>query len=175
MSAMRGFLLALLVTLPLATTQAPPVQPEYLVKAKVLRILAEYVVWPASKAEGPIVLGVLGESSFGSHLDAQFAGRKLRGREIRIAYAVPFRDLARCDILFICRSESGALPTILMELAGKPVFTLADNPEAARKGVMTNLTFEGGRVRFEVNRRALKAVGLDLSSFALQQAVTILD
>lgn len=156
-----------------------PVQPEYLIKAKFIGTLAEYVSWPPNSSienpARPLVLGVVGESPFGSYLDSLYFNKKIKGKEVRILYSLALKDLASCDILFICESETSLLPQILKNVSGRPILTISDSPDFVRRGVMINLVYENERVRFEVNRLALKGSSMDLSSHVLKLAKLILD
>ena len=58
--------MALTTATPLAAEQVP--LPEYYAKARILRLLLDYVEWPAGAPNQPLVLGVLEPSPFGEHL-----------------------------------------------------------------------------------------------------------
>lgn len=158
---------------PDAVEQGP--LAEYYVKAKIIRLLLDYVEWPVGSADHPLVVGVLEPSPFGEHLPRALDKVVLRGG--RALHLRSFRSPAQitgCDVLFIPESQEAALGGILRGLEGKPVLTIADTTGFARKGVIVNLAIANSRVRLEVNLAAMKRSGLMISPQVLKGA-TLLD
>lgn len=174
----RRWLLPALAWL-LAGAAAAGAQPrqaqEYEVKAAYLYNFARFTDWPATAfptQDAPLVVAVLGESPFGSALDA-LAGKTAKGRPLQVRRARRLDELPGVHLLFIADSERGRLPVILKALAGRPVLTVADVPQFARQGGMIQLVSAEGAVRFEINRDAALRAGLEISSRLLQLATLV--
>lgn len=156
--------LAASTTVPLAPQESP--LPEYQTKAKLIRNLMSYVRWPREDGR-PRVLGVLGASPFEDYLNDLPRGR---GVQIRLMFFRTLKGLEGCDAVFICDSEADRLPEVLRALQGRPVLTLGDSPGFARRGVMINLVLADERVGLEVNLRAARQAGLEISSAVLSRS-----
>ncbi len=176
---MFPFLLVLPASMALSSATPPAVAsqvalPEYYAKAKILRLLLDYVEWPEGKADQPVVVGVLEPSPFGEHLPRLLEKVVLRGRPLRLRFFRSLAQIPECDVLFIPEGHEDSLGTILRTLQDKPVLTIADTPGFARRGVIVNLAILDSRVRLEVNLAAMKRSGLMISPQVLKGA-TIVD
>lgn len=140
--------------------------PEYQTKAKLIRNLMSYVQWPQEQGR-PLVLGVMGVSPFENYLNDLSKGR---GTQIRLMFFRSLKGLEGCDAVFICDSEADRLPEILRALQGRPILTLGDSSGFARRGVMINLRVADERIALEVNLRAARQAGLEISSAVLSRS-----
>jgi len=155
---------------------ASPTTPgEYQVKARYVSVLPDYIKWPqGSGLEGrQLVIGVIGESPFERYLDDLFTPGKGQSRKARIVYLQNRQGVESCDVLFIPESESDRLYEILRRTKGRPILTIGDSPDFARRGVMVNLLLDRNRVALEVNLTTLRNSGLEVSSHILKNAKII--
>ena len=161
---------ALLLAGPLGGEAAPA--PEYALKAQFLVEILPYVQLRSEPAGDtrPFVIGVLGRSPFGSHLNDYARGRSVRHRPLQIRYGDRIQDLSGCDAVFICRSESSGIPAIVAWTRGRHVLTVADDERGIRQGVMLCFLMEGQFVRLFANPEAAAAEGLVFSSQLLRVA-----
>ncbi len=148
---------------------------EYQAKARYLSILPDYVKWPESHGQGKraLVIGVIGDSLFENHLDELFAPGKPHARKGRVVYLQNRQAIESCDVIFICESESEWLYEILKRVKGRPILTIGDSPDFARRGVMINLVVERDRIGLEVNLPAVRNSNLEVSSHVLKNAKLI--
>ena len=155
----------------------PQQQPEYLIKARYLLALADYVTWPPGVEVGEngraLVLGILGTSLFDAQRNEALLSRQVKGKRLIIRYLRSYHECEACDILFIGEAESSHLQEIVRMLKAKPVLTIADSPDFGRRGVMINLFQEQSRVRFEINLAAVRVSGLEVGSRVLKLAKII--
>jgi hypothetical protein len=172
-------LLFLAVTLAWCGFGAAPLQAqefnrkEYQVKAVFLFNFIQFVEWPATSfptAEAPIKIGVYGDDPFAGALEAAVHGEKVRQRSIVIERSSRLEALRECHVVFVCRSERESVGTILAVLGSRPVLTVGEVPDFARRGGVINFYLEGQKVRFEINRAAAQRSGLKLSSQLLSLA-----
>lgn len=149
----------------LHTLPAGPPTPmtEYQGKAKMLRVLPEYLQRPKG-ATGSEIL-ILGLSPFESALDQELAKSTFKS-----CYARHLPPPCNPVVVFICSSEEDQLPQILQRLKGKPVLTVGDTPGFTERGVMVGLIMRDDRLTLEVNIKSLREAGLELSPHVLQRA-----
>ncbi len=151
--------------------------PEYQVKALYLGRLPAFVEWPATPAGEPKAeafrLGVLGASPFNDPLAELLGSKTILGLPVRVKYARSLDELLDCRMIFICESERYWVPEILAQLRGRPILTVGDAPDFALKGVMVSFFLDHKHVSLQVNRSALRASGLDLSSHLLKLAKVV--
>lgn len=110
----------------LAQSEVPK---EYQIKAAFLFHFAQFVEWPSTSftnANAPIVIGVLGENSFGGALDEIVKGETIGNRKIAVQYSRRAQDLKNCQIVFVSKSEITLLPRILKELNGNNLLTVGN-------------------------------------------------
>ena len=153
-----------------ASGQAPK---EYQIKAVFLFNFIQFVEWPAAvfpTPETPIRIGVFGDDPFGGALETAVEGERVRGRPVVIIRAERLHDLLSCHAIFVCPSERAQVGPILNVLNGRPILTVGDSPDFARRGGVISFYLEGQKVRFEINRAAAGANGLKLSSQLLSLA-----
>jgi hypothetical protein len=171
-AAGRRLLVAGLMCLLLSAAPAQTASREYQIKAVFLFNFTQFVEWPAATfpdPQAPLVIGVLGEDPFGSLLETAIRNEKAGEHPLEIRR---FDNAAQadCHILFISRSESAQLEAVLGALAGKPILTVSDADQAARRGVMIRFINENNRIRLRINLDSAKHAGLTISSKLLRSA-----
>jgi hypothetical protein len=151
---------------------AQPASHEYQVKAVFLFNFAQFVEWPAgafSSPDAPLVIGIVGDDPFGPFLAEVIRDEKPGGHPLQIRRFQSVEQ-ADCHILFISRSENSRLQPLLAKLAGKPILTVSEIENAARRGVMIRFITESNRIRLRINPDAAKRAGLTVSSKLLRSA-----
>ena len=147
--------------------------PEYDVKAAFLYNFTKFVEWPASAfSDGALRLCVMGDDPFGKTLQT-VAGEEVAGHKLIVLSTEKLSDPAGCQVLFISRSESERMPQILSSLRDVPVLTVGDTRGFLEKGGMINFTFEGSKVRFEINQESAERAGIKISSKLLRLATRV--
>jgi hypothetical protein len=143
------------------------------VKAVFLYNFTQFVVWPQhifNNTTSPFVIGVLGENTFGSHLNEVIEGEEVDGHPIVVRYYTSITpNIDECQILFIDKSFSAAKQAI-ESLKGKPVLTVSDSENFMRHAGMLRFYIEGGKFRIEINQEASRKSGLEISSKLLRIA-----
>src|SRR5205085_5344696 len=88
---------------------AAPLEPsEYGLKSMFLYQFCRFMEWPNSafsSPNDPLIIGVVGDDPFGSLLNEAVEGETYHGRPIRIEHYRNAREIKRCHILFVSRSE----------------------------------------------------------------------
>lgn len=143
------------------------------VKAGYLLNFTKYTQWPAAAFDNsgsPIVIGVLGDDSFGGILDRTVAGRSSQGRKVVVRRARDVDALSNCHVIFISSSEQDRLPGILAALRNRPVLTVCDADAVFDQGVMVKFAMVNETVRFEVKLGPAGRAGIKLGSGMLGAA-----
>jgi YfiR/HmsC-like len=156
-----------------AHAQDSSVSSEYLIKAGFIYNFANLVQWPSNafaQPDSPIVIGILGEGSFGTILDRVLEGKKVNGRAFLVKRLRSVTDLKECHILFVSSSDMTHLTEAIHLVKGMPILTIGEIPGFAKRGGIINLVIEDNKVRFEVNVEAAKEADLNISSRLLALA-----
>jgi hypothetical protein len=169
----RGFWLAALVISSLLTSKswAQSEFKEYQLKAVFLFNFAQFVEWPAvvfPDEETPLVIGVLGDDPFGPILDETVRGERIGRRTLAILRYRRAEEVGECHILFIGKSESPRLESIVAALAGRSILTVSDADQATQRGVMIRFLTEKKKIRLRINLESATRAGLVISSKLLR-------
>jgi len=142
-------------------------------KAAVLMNIARFVEWPPevfASTTSPIVIGVLGDRSFGEILNQTLAGETVDGRPLAVKRFANMSDLGPCQLLYISTSEKTRLPEILDRLRGAKVLTVSEMDGFMKPGGIIRLNIKKGQVRFDINKASAEREGLKISSQLLNLA-----
>lgn len=163
----RRFLAGLLlVAAAPSLTAAQEVSKEYRVKAAFLYNFVKYVEWPAHAATGPIVICVAGRNPFGNLLADTVRGETVAGRTLDAR--VILEPDAGCHVMFVPSGANAAV--YLRSTRGTPTLTVGEASDFIEQGGLVRFYFDGGTVRFEINRETADRSGLRISSRLLQLA-----
>jgi hypothetical protein len=146
---------------------------EYGLKSVFLYQFCRFMEWPNSafsSTSDPLIIGVVGDDPFGTLLKEAVEGETYHGRPIRIEHYRSPREIRRCHILFVSRSEVEQMSEILSAVAGKSVVTVGETDGFLDRGGMIALTADRNRVRLRVNTSSLRAANVDVSSKLLRVA-----
>ena len=161
-------ILFLLITMPV---NAALQTKEYQVKAAFIIKLVPFVSWP--EEEIPNKNKKLNFCFFESSQQGA-ATRKLLledGNLKKNFNVLPVNQLQSCHILFISKTTNHHLDNLLRRTRDyEKILTIGDSPSYANKGVMINFFLESGKIRFEVNWKAMKANNFKISSRILKLA-----
>ena len=150
---------------------APP--SEYEVKAAFLYNFLSFVEWPeASLPEDRFTIAIVGRDPFGSVLDDVVANERHAGRPLVVRRVMRARDAADAQVAFLALPDS-QLDGALADLAARPVLTVGEARDFAKRGGVIQLRVQDGRVKFEVNSGAAAAGGLKVSSHLLKLALVV--
>jgi hypothetical protein len=140
---------------------------EYEIKAAFLYNFIQFIKWPGSafpSPDAPFRIGVLGADPFGSALEETVRGETINGHRLEIVRGFRLEDLQDCQLIFVCRSEGDQVDQILSQLDSRPVLTVSEIDDFARRGGDIDFYLRDEKVRFEINPQAARACGLAISS-----------
>jgi len=155
-------------------------QNEYFLKAVCMYNFTQFANWPAPKdlAESDVIrIDIIGKSPFDDALQAlQSSLLKTGKKNIRVFYHAHYEvemDLTRSHILFISSSEQKDMKEIVASLGTEPVLTISDVDDFLGAGGMISLVLVDNKVRWKINRAAINAAGIQVSSKLLQLAIEV--
>lgn len=136
-------------------------------KAAYLVNFLKYVEWPGTRNTVSICL--FGRDSLGPYL-ANYEGRQIGGRELRVRKVSTPDQLADCQALFIPDTEEARIGAILRWVDRQPILTVSDVETFIRDGGAIALIRNDGRLQFDVNADAIGRANLKASSQMLRLA-----
>ena len=128
--------------------------------------LAVYTEWPAESmgdAEQPIILGILGQDPFGSATNL-VAGRTVKKRRIEVKHFRSPEELRACHLLYFGGGELNLSSELADKFAAYHILTFGDSEDFERQGGVVSFVKDGTLVRFNVNKKALKAAKLNIAA-----------
>lgn len=172
-SLLRWFVCSLLIAATISTAFAQPAIPEYKLKSVFLFRFTEYVDWPKSAFgdnNAPFVIGIYGSDPFGSFMDETVQGESVKGRAVQVRRFQSLDEITKCNMLFVGASVGKRVPEILAKVQGRPILTVSDIPDFAKRGGMIRFTKNGAHIGFRINVEAAKQAHLTISAKLLQVA-----
>ena len=137
------------------------------VKALLISKITEFLEWPAgaslAKKETVFSLVFLGSDALYARARSLYAERTIQGHRVSVRRAEHVQDIGAPHILFVGATQQAELPRVLLQVEGRPVLIMGDSPGFAERGGGINLALENKRVRFEVNRNALRKAKIQVS------------
>ena len=160
-----------ILSLPLLEAAGPP--NEYAVKSVFLYNFCHFIDWPESAFSGsndPLVIGVVGEDPFGSLLTEAVRGESYRSHPIKVEHYRSVKDIRKCQMLFVPRTEMPHLEQILSAISVEGVVTVGETDDFLDRGGMITLTTDRNRVHLRMSPSALRSANLTVSSKLLRVA-----
>lgn len=150
---------------------------EYEVKAAFVYNFVKFVEFPSrafTNGDSPMVIGVIGNNSFGDKIEQFAKGKTVNGRSLVVKRFGRVQDIATtCHVLFISSSEIGNLSRIMDRLKGSSVLTVGETDGFTRRGGIIGFVVDNDKIGFEVNLGAARRANLKISSKLLQLAKAI--
>ncbi|MDP6977053.1 MAG: YfiR family protein [Myxococcota bacterium] len=143
-------------------------------KAAYLFNFARYVEWPGDahvSKTSALRIGVVGSEAVSDLLRKTVKGKSVGSRRLEVMDFEAASEGRETHILFVAGDlSSGDIDATLQELGGTSTFVVADDESFAKKGGTANFFMADQRVRFAINKAAVKQAGLKVSSKLLRLA-----
>jgi hypothetical protein len=163
---------ALAALLPIALLATGAASEAELKSAFVFRI-ARFVDWPEEHtAPGVLRVAVLGDDPLTHTVEAMIDGETVHQSRIEVRRTGTPEEATPCDILVVS-GYPAPVEEILAAMGDAPVLTIGDAPDFARRGGSIGLVRDGSRIALEINRGALDARRLRVSSQLLRLATIV--
>jgi hypothetical protein len=149
---------------------------EYPVKLAFLYNFAKFVEWPADSYHdpgAPLEICIVGHDPFSPDSERELRTKTVGGHPVKIVALKPNDTLNLCHMVFVPVTEKDQANKIVKVLKGSNTLTVGESEGFAVLGGIINLTVEGNKVHFEVNRLAADRAGLKISSKLLSLAIIV--
>lgn len=145
-------------------------------KAFFLEAAVRFIAWPEDTAVSKskdFTIANFPDDNFTPHLRVLFAKKQIKGKNVKFKTIRKLDDIDSCFILIIPSGKKNDLTDILSTVAGKPILTVCESPEFAKKGVMLCISSENRKVSCYINNQEALASRLKISHHLLQKAQVI--
>lgn len=184
----RALLAAALIVMPaapaLSAASTPTPAPEPVARPQLMSVFLYnflyFTTWPPEKDPSalhePFTIGVVGDSPIPKALrgleTSLAAAGKMGIRVLTFGTYHAGQDYKDCHILFVSAEEHDHFAAIIKALDRAPVLTVSEDDDFLAAGGMITFVEHGNRLRFRINRAAVAATRLRLSSQLLNSALS---
>lgn len=159
---------SILFLIVIAFSGAAAARSESEIKAAYLYNFIKFITWPDEAAETNINLCILGDNPFGAFAE-KFNTLKTRNRAIKVSYPVS-NNIHHCSIVFISPSEENLVDDLIHDLEVLPILMVSDIEGFIHSGGTIGFIKQGNIVRFDINLKQARSVGLNISAKLLKLA-----
>ncbi len=175
-SIFSGGLLLFTIYFLQSPLSAEAVSREYTIKAGLILKFTDFIKWPDGSSNNSefstYQLCVLGGNRFGN-IFSQGKKEGLFKKNIVLKHNMPNQELKTCNILFLTGDNQENLRQALNLLKNEPVLIISESEGYGELGAGINLVQRNNKIKFEINRDALQAKGLEVSSRLLNIAILV--
>jgi hypothetical protein len=173
-----GLAIALLLVIATARVRAEndSTVAEYRIKAAFLLKFLDFITWPtlADRADGPVVIGVLGSSSLGDALQQAAAGRPAKGHPVQVRTLRDDESPSGLQMLFVGHAANGRVAAIAAATERQPMLLVTESDTGLALGAAVNFVVVDDKVRFDIALRPAERAGLKISARLLAVARNVL-
>jgi hypothetical protein len=158
--------ICLLLSCGVLAAAAPAWADETKVKGLFLYNLAKYVTWPAGAFDSdasPIVIGVVGDTSFVNSMSDLVDGHQVKGRDLKIISVDAGVVTRGVHVIYFPDNDYGRLREQARLFSSSPAIRVAEHKRFAKVGDI-GFVMRDERVVFYVNEDNSKREGLRVSS-----------
>ena len=168
---------AALITAVLAVALLRPAMateddPLHRVKGALLFNFAKFIDWSATGAADAETfrLCTAGEANLGTHFDVGVSSRTIRGKKVEVFRDAAPEILPTCQLLFIGASVDPKLTDIFPLVGASPTITVGETEAFKNAGGVIRFVVDGKKLRFDINVKIAKTLGVQISSELLKLA-----
>jgi len=146
------------------------------VKSAFLLNFIRFVDWPADTARTPAgtwQVTVLGDSCFAHALSHMVAGKTVKGRALAVRSVKRLEDAYPCHALFVGPGAESSVRAAAAPDSAHAILTIGEQGPFEQSGGMIWFVVSEDRVRFAINKSAVRLAGLNVSSKLLDLAVAV--
>jgi len=141
---------------------ALPKKIEYDKKALYIYNLPNYVFWPHTVLSDKFLIGILGESAMNSALAANVYGKKINNLPAIVEPYAPANGKFY-HMIFVAESKQKEFYKLQKSLKNQPVLLITENPYLEKVGAHICFYVDGGKVKFNVNKKYIEKSGMNVS------------
>jgi hypothetical protein len=146
---------------------------EYEVKAVFLYNFTRYLHWPEKTGTEAFTIVVLGKSGIVEPLQEIARKKTVGSKPIVVRQCFEAGKIGRPRILFIAKSAVPGISRVLEKIRGREILTVSEAEGLGSQGVAVNFVPRDGTIKFEMNEKALRDAGIQVSSQLLKLAIRV--
>lgn len=132
----------------------------------------KYIQWP-SDGQPEFVIGVLGNDEVYTTLKSWYEGKTRGTQKVSVKKLTSVAEAQTCSLVYLSRSKSRDFDELKTAVSGKHILTVTDGANLGSKGSCVNFKEVDGKLKFELNKAALDASSLKVSSQLTSIAIVI--
>ena len=147
------------------------------VKAAYLYNFAKFIAWPEgsfAKADAPMEICVLGDTSFESTLKEIVYSHTVDGHPVQVVHVTAVADAHKCHILFIPSPQDKQARALIEAIRNNSIVTVGETQGFLEEGGMIRFALQEGKVTFQVSLRAAALSGVRISARLLGVATQVI-
>lgn len=146
------------------------VNPDTRMKAVFLMNFTRYISWTTLDSAKSFTVGVYGLDDILVPLKQLSRERETSGQSIEIKNTTILEEISACDILFVPVEHAEAFHDLRPEYPDKNILYVGESLGFATSDGAINFVKRDGKIKLEINRKALKDANLVASSQLLKLA-----
>ena len=147
------------------------------IKSAYIYNIIKFIEWPKSSfnfSMSPFILGIFGENKITPHLIDFLKYKKIKDRDWKLESFNTPEEIEHCHLIFFCNLKISESEYLISFLKDKHILTIGDNiNNFCNIEGMINLVGKTPNLGFEINHKAIKKEGLEISSELLDLATII--
>lgn len=155
-----------------AVANAQPGAQEADLKGAFIYNFTKYIDWNQYNNGDKFIIGVIGSSSVVKSLMEIAETNTVNSKKIEIRFFDDPEEIEFCNILFIPENIPFPLSLILSKI-NKGMLTISEERGFASEGTAFNFVRKNGKLKFEVNLKALSKADIKASSQLLKLAIIV--
>ena len=166
---------ALVIVIASGTLNAQVQATEAELKAAIISNMLLFIEWPNRPAlpEEQLTICYHDASPVANAL-LRLTGKSIKGRTINVVQVASGR-IADCHALYVSPGNVSIISQLVTSVGNNPVLLIGDSTNYLQQGIMLNLALNGTHVVFDIDLRAARRAGLQISSKALRLARQVVE
>ncbi len=120
--------------------------------------------WDASKQSGNFIIAVIGDSPVTPFLEQLAASKTVNTQKIIIKKVSSVSAAKGAHIIFLPASQASQFNVAISTANASKALLVSESSGLGSKGSAMNFIDNGGRVGFEINKKALKSANIQINS-----------
>lgn len=168
-----GAMILLLIPLFSAQAQRIRVNPDTRMKAVFLINFTKYISWTTLDTIKSFKIGVYGLDDILVPLKQMSRERAADGQKIDVERVNTLQEIEACDILFVPIDQTRAFRELRPNIPPQNILLVGESLGFATSDGAINFIKRDGKIKLEINRKALEAANLTASSHLLKLAILV--
>jgi hypothetical protein len=159
----RSFFL-IVITITFCFSSLCNAQSQEKIYSSLILNFARGIQWPSVSSSEKFTIGILEYPPLAAELNAMVSSAKIGGRKIDIKEFASAEDIENCNMVFIPAYKARQFPSVITQLGTDPTLIITNKMDYAKKGAGVNFVLVDGKLKYEINCRAIEKRGMKISA-----------